>query len=116
MSFEIGANFATEEKRTDLEDEESDVVSNLEEMEPGPSFVKESRHIAHSINDLPNLIQGKVAPYLSSMGPTVGEKMPTIQLAFYKKVQVLDRFPGRGGDRVSRAGGQAHCRQNQKVY
>ena len=107
MSFEIGANFATEEKRTDLEDEERDVESNLEEMEPGPSFVKESRHIAHSINDLPNLIQGKVAPYLSSMGPTVGEKMPMIPVSI---LQVLDRFPGREGDRASRAGGQAHCR------
>ena len=85
--------------------------SNLEEMEPGPSSVKESHHIAHSINDLPNLIQGKVAPYLSSMGPTVGEEMPTIPVSI---LQVLDQFPRRGGDRVSRAGGQAHCRRNQK--
>ena len=30
ISFEVGANFAIEEKRTDLEDEESDLESNLE--------------------------------------------------------------------------------------
>ena len=72
-------------KRSELDDDdESDVESILEELQNEASTsLKETRYLAKSVNDLPTSLRGKVTPYLSSVG-SAGEKMPTIQLAFYK--------------------------------
>ena len=74
----------------ELEDEHADDDDSFHGKETEPAFsastsFNKNCHLATTvtINDISSCIRAKVSPYLSS-GAIVGEKMPPIQLAFFK--------------------------------